>query len=73
MVLQLKLMFRKSAVNCDKEELAVLSNHVILRLLPPLDWYGKGVFDMELLLSLIIAVVASVISHLICKWLDSDE
>lgn len=48
-------------------------NYAILMLLPPLDWYGKGVFDMEFLLSLLIAVVASVISHLICKWLDSDN
>lgn len=37
------------------------------------NWYGKGVSDRDLLLSLIIAVVASVISHLICKWLDSDK
>lgn len=28
---------------------------------------------MDLLISLIIAVMASVISHLICKWLDNDK
>ena len=28
---------------------------------------------MEFLISLIIAVVAGVISHLICRWLDNDE
>ncbi len=28
---------------------------------------------MEFLISLIIAVMAGVISHLICKWLDSDK
>ena len=28
---------------------------------------------MEFLISLIIAVMAGVISHLICKWLDGDK
>ncbi len=35
--------------------------------------YGKEVFYVEMLLSLLIAVMAGVISHLICKWLDSDK
>ena len=35
--------------------------------------YRKGVCNMEFLISLIIAVMAGVISHLICKWLDSDK
>ena len=33
----------------------------------------KGVFNVEFLISLIVAVMAGVISHLICKWLDSDK
>lgn len=28
---------------------------------------------MDILISLIIAVMAGVISHLICKWLDNDK
>ncbi len=28
---------------------------------------------MEVFISLIIAVAAGVISHLICKWLDNDK
>ena len=38
-----------------------------------LDWYGREVFDMEILLSLLVAVAVGVISHLICKWLDGDK
>ena len=33
----------------------------------------KGVCNVEFLISLIIAVMAGVISHLICKWLDNDK
>ncbi len=28
---------------------------------------------MESIMSLIVAVMASVISHLICKWLDNNK
>ena len=33
----------------------------------------KEVSAMEFLLSLMVAVAAGVISHLICKWLDGDK
>mgnify|MGYP004639539275 CR=1 FL=1 len=38
-----------------------------------LDWYGREVSQMDLFLSLLVTIVASVISHLICKWLDCDK
>ncbi len=34
---------------------------------------GYSIFNFEILISLIIAVMASVISHLICKWLDNNK
>ena len=42
-------------------------------LLPPLDWYGKGVSYMETLTTFIVAVMAGVVCHYIIKWLDSDD
>ena len=47
--------------------------HGIIILLPPLDWYGKGVYYMEMLVSFVIAVAAGVACHYIIKWLDGDE
>ena len=32
-----------------------------------------SIFNFEILISLIIAVMSSVISHLICKWLDNNK
>lgn len=42
-------------------------------MLPPLDWYGKGVCWMEVFVSLIVAVAAGVICHYIIKWLDGGK
>ena len=39
----------------------------------PYIWYGKGVFGLEALVSFLLAVTAGVVSHLICKWLDSRK
>lgn len=33
----------------------------------------EGGAAMEILISLIITVMAGVISHFICKWLDNDK
>lgn len=41
--------------------------------LPPLDWYGKGVFCMELFASFIGSVMAGIVSYYICKWLDGRK
>ena len=38
-----------------------------------LDWYGREVSVVEIVVSLIVAIAAGVISHLICKWLDRDK
>ena len=39
----------------------------------PYTRYRKGVFDLEALVSFLIAVAAGVVSHLISKWLDDNE
>lgn len=39
----------------------------------PLYWYGKGVFHVEILVSFLLSVMASVVAYYLCKWLDSDE
>lgn len=36
-------------------------------------WYGKEVFGLDVIISLLVAVMAGVISHLVCKWLDGDK
>nr|DAV53784.1 MAG TPA: hypothetical protein [Caudoviricetes sp.] len=41
--------------------------------LPPLYRYGKGVSDMENLISFIVAVAAGVVCHYIIKWLDGGK
>lgn len=38
-----------------------------------LDWYGREVSCLDIITSLVIAIVAGVVSHLICKWLDGDK
>lgn len=45
----------------------------IIIMLPPLDWYRKGVYWMEVFVSLIVAVAAGVICHYIIKWLDGGK
>lgn len=47
--------------------------YAIIFPLPPLDWYGKGVNYVELFISFIISVMASIVAYYVCKWLDSDE
>lgn len=42
-------------------------------MLPPPILVGKGGVYVEVITSLVIAVVAGVISHLVCKWLDGDK
>ena len=39
----------------------------------PIPGTERGCLQLEILLSLVIAVAAGVISHLICKWLDNDK
>ena len=36
-------------------------------------WYGKGGSDMEIITSLIVAIVGGVACHYIIKWLDGDK
>lgn len=50
-----------------------MCGYVILKSYLPESGNRKGVFNVEFLISLIVAVMAGVISHLICKWLDSDK
>lgn len=50
-----------------------LSDYAIIFLLPPLDWYGKGVNYVELFISFVISVAASIVAYYVCKWLDSDS
>lgn len=44
-----------------------------LTTLPPLYWYGKGVCFVSILSSFIISIMAGIVCHYICKWLDGDE
>ena len=41
--------------------------------LPPLYWYRKGVYYVEVLLSFVLSILASVVAYYLCKWLDGDE
>lgn len=36
------------------------------------DLAGKEVIAVEVLLTLMVSVLASVLAHVICKWLDGD-
>ena len=36
-------------------------------------WYGREVFCLEFITSLIIAVAGGMIGHYIIKWLDGDD
>ena len=47
--------------------------HAILYKLPPLDWCGKGVCQLDILSSFLLSVMASVVAYYICKWLDGDQ
>ena len=42
-------------------------------LLPPPILVRKGVFHVEILVSFLLSVMASVVAYYLCKWLDSDE
>ncbi len=42
-------------------------------LLPPLDWYRKGVNSMEVFITFLVAVAAGVVCHYVIKWLDGDK
>ena len=45
--------------------------YVTIAELPPLDRYRKGVvLFMDLVLSFMLSILASVIAYYICKWLD---
>ena len=46
---------------------------IYLTLLPPLDWYRKGVCFVSILSSFVISVMASIVAYYICKWLDGDK
>lgn len=45
----------------------------MLLLPPPILARKGGVSNMDIIASLIVAVAAGVICHLICKWLDGDK
>ena len=47
--------------------------NVTIQMLPPLYWYGEGVYSVEVFVSFIVAVTAGVVCHLVCKWLDGDQ
>ena len=44
-----------------------------MSMLPPLYWQQEGGHYMEDAISFIFAVMAGVVCHLICKWLDGDK
>lgn len=46
---------------------------IIFPLPPPILAQKGGVSNMDIITSLIAPVLAGVICHLICKWLDGDE
>lgn len=45
----------------------------MIRVLSCLFRQRKGGVDVEMLMSLIVAVMAGVITHVICRWLDGDD
>lgn len=45
----------------------------ILYKLPPLNWCGKGVCQLDEISSFLISVMASVVAYYLCKWLDGDK
>lgn len=48
-------------------------NSLIIQVFEIKEESGYSMFNLEILISLIIAVIANVISHLICKWLDKNK
>lgn len=42
-------------------------------MLSPQSGNGKGVCQLDLLVSFYISITASIIAYYICKWLDGDK
>lgn len=50
-----------------------VENSLIIQVFEMKEQDRYSMFNLEILISLIIAVMAGVISHLICKWLDNNK
>ena len=61
-------------INVLGGSLPKVSNYGIMRkLLSRYFWEQKGGDAVEAVTSFLVAVVAGVVCHLICKWLDNNE
>lgn len=43
-----------------------------IKMLPPLYWQQEGGETVDYIVSLVLTVVAGVITYYICKWLDGE-
>ena len=50
-----------------------MGSYDILKELPPLYWYSKGVFSLDYFVSFIVTVTAGIVCHYTIKWLDGDK
>lgn len=57
----------------EMHNLMNVKNSLIIQVFETKEESGYSMFNLEILMSLIIAVIANVISHLICKWLDKNK
>ncbi len=57
----------------EMRSLMNVENSLIIQVFEMKEDSGYSMFNLEILISLIIAVIANVISHLICKWLDKNK
>lgn len=53
--------------------LTILSDYGIMNLLAEPSGNREEVNEMELIFSFVVSVIAGVVSHYICKWLDRGE
>lgn len=53
--------------------MTILPNYGIMYLLADSSGNRGEVNEMELVISFVISVIAGVVTHYICKWLDGDE
>ena len=70
---KIKSKYKIKIYGYDKKGFLFYRHFGTLIVLPPYTGDRKGVLDMETLTTLILAIVASVVSHCVCKWLDSRE
>ena len=69
----LRLSIAGLYVKFEKSAMIFRELYDILRKLPPLDRYRKGVYIMNLFGSFIVSVAASIVAYYICRWLSGDR